>query len=277
MNIEEKVLNVMRTDADLIDQLKKSEQRYKIIIENSEDMMCIVRREGRSRFRFEWINSNRVEEISGYPAKEIENKSIFAFVHIDDQKKALDTVIRGMKYGSAMTTIRMVNKSGEWRWVEVRGRIFKDYDGEMKALLVGKDITTQVETKTKLIQSEKKYRKLFKYSPFMILIINTEGIIVDFNPTVTTIGQYHDEDLMGMRFQELSQIVPEQYQLTLVKLLATLLKDGKIEPTEIQLKKADGTIIWVLLHANFVEVEGETFIQVFLPDITALKKKEVNK
>ncbi|GAH01384.1 unnamed protein product [marine sediment metagenome] len=116
MVTEEKDLNLNKNDYELIEQLSKSEQRYRLIIENSNDMMCIVRRSDKKMFIFEWINENIVEEIAGYSGSELNNKSIFDFVHPDDQKKALDTVFMGMKLGSATTTIRMVHKNGEWRW-----------------------------------------------------------------------------------------------------------------------------------------------------------------
>jgi len=219
------------------------------------------------------MNGKTVKEISGYSSKELENKSIFDFVHPDDHKKAMDTVFLGMKLGSATTTIRMINKKGEWKWVEVRGKIFKDYDGEYKALLVGKDVTARRLTKEKLIQSEKKYRSLFNHSPFMILILDINGIIADFNPMVTETGNYFDEDILGANFQELTDSIPPQYYPQLMELFKMVLKEGKIDPIELQFKKADGNLIWVRLYAKLIEVEGETFIQVILPDITDLKEK----
>ena len=275
MVTEEKDLNYIKNDDLLLDQLRKSEARYRLIVENSNDMMCIVRRSDKKMFIFEWINNNIVEEISGYTSDELKNKSIFAFVHPDDQKKALDTVFMGMKLGSATTTIRMVNKKGEWKWVEVRGRIFKDYDGEHKALLVGKDVTARILTKEKLIQSEKKYRSLFNHSPFMIIILDTHGIIVDFNPTVSDIGGYHEEDLLGSRFQDLKDLVPQKFYQRLMELFSKLSNMGIIEPAEVQFRKADGTYIWVKLYAKLVEIEGETFIQVILSDITDLKERAI--
>lgn len=272
MVTEEKDLNYIKNDDLLLDQLRKSEARYRLIVENSNDMMCIVRRTDKKKFVFEWINSNIVKEISGYTDKELENKSIFAFVHPDDQKKAMDTVFLGMKLGSATTTIRMSNKKGEWKWVEVRGRIFKDYDGKYKALLVGKDVTARRLTKEKLVQSENKYRSLFNQSPFMILILDMNGIIADFNPMVTKTGNYHEDDILGMNFQDLGDFIPPEYYPQLIKLFKQVLKDGKIDPVELQFKKADGNLIWVKIYAKLIKVEGETFIQVILPDITDLKE-----
>ena len=273
MVTEEKDLSYIKNDDLLLDQLRKSEERYRLIVENSNDMMCIVRRTDKNKFVFEWINNNIVKEISGFTSEELENKSIFDFVHPDDHKKALDTVFLGIKLGSATTTIRMSNKKGEWKWMEVRGRIFKDYDGEYKALLVGKDVTARRLTKEKLIQSEKKYRSLFNHSPFMILIIDPNGIIVDFNSLVSEIGGYHDEDILGTRFQDLKDLVPQKYYPHLIELFSKLNSTGKIEPVELQFKKGDGNLIWVKLYAKRVKVEGENFIQVILADITDLKEK----
>ncbi len=275
MVTEEKDLSYIKNDDLLLNQLRKSEARYRLIVENSNDMMCIVRRTDKKRFVFEWINGKIVEEISGYNSDELKNKSIFSFVHPEDHKKAMDTVFLGMKLGSATTTIRMVNKKGEWKWVEVRGRIFKDYDGEYKALLVGKDVTARRLTKEKLVQSEKKYRSLFNNSPFMILILDMNGIIADFNPMVTETGNYYDEDILGVNFQELTDSIPPQYYPQLIDLFKKVLKEGKIDPIELQFKKADGNLIWVRLYAKLIKVEGETFIQVILPDITDLKERTV--
>ena len=275
MVTEEKDLSYIKNDDLLLNQLRKSEARYRLIVENSNDMMCIVRRTDKKRFVFEWINGKIVEEISGYNSDELKNKSIFSFVHPEDHKKAMDTVFLGMKLGSATTTIRMVNKKGEWKWVEVRGRIFKDYDGEYKALLVGKDVTARRLTKEKLVQSEKKYRSLFNNSPFMILILDMNGIIADFNPMVTETGNYYDEDILGVNFQELTDSIPPQYYPQLIDLFKKVLKEGKIDPIELQFKKADGNLMWVRLYAKLIKVEGETFIQVILPDITDLKERTV--
>ena len=62
-----------------------------------------------------------------------------------------------------------------------------------------------------------------------------------------------------------------------MELFSKLSNKGKIEPAEVQFKKADGTLIWVKLYAKLVKVEGETFIQVILSDITDLKERFVDK
>ena len=50
-------------------------------------------------------------------------------------------------------------------------------------LKILKDITDQKEAETRLRESEEKYRSLFHNSPNAILLIDTNGIIMDCNST----------------------------------------------------------------------------------------------
>ncbi len=153
-----------RKEAEL--KLKESEEKYRLITENANDMLAVIN----ESFEYEYINEP-FTKILGYFSEEFIGKNRIDILHPDD----LDAVRKAMKIlfdkYEVLLEVRLRKKNGQYIWTEIYGKTFLDTEGTRKALLVGRDITerkaleeaqqnytqkleNEVNTKTKELQNE---------------------------------------------------------------------------------------------------------------------------
>ena len=84
------------------------------------------------------------------------------FVHPDDLNQYIRSLRGRTDIGERTQEIRVKNKSGEWIWLQFRGRIIQGKDGERKILLISRDITEKklMELES-LIQEKIQFFKKF--------------------------------------------------------------------------------------------------------------------
>jgi len=103
--------------------LKKREEQFRILIENSLDDVAILDREGRVLYQ-----SPSVERVLGYPPEEQAGTSFLTFIHPDDvgfATLALEELLK--KPGSMFQgELRARHQDGSWHTLEVMVRNFLD-------------------------------------------------------------------------------------------------------------------------------------------------------
>ena len=133
--------------------------------------------------------------------------------------------------------------------------------------MTARDITERKIIQEKLKVAEMRYRYLFEKSPSIIVIMTTEGTIIDVNEAAFTIGEWTKDDLIGQNFQALLSVIPQEHMNTTIEMFKTVLKREKVEPRELQFMKKDGTLKWILLRGSVIKLEEQTFVQVIIDDI----------
>ncbi|MFX0072843.1 MAG: PAS domain S-box protein, partial [Candidatus Hermodarchaeota archaeon] len=160
-------------------------------------------------------------------------------------------------------------------WIDLTSFPLKDKNGKVENVIeYVKDITKQKQAEQKLKESEQKYKNLFESSPFMIILLNTEGKIVDFNNKVLEFSMYKKNELANRDFRELHFLFPDDSLRALMDNFQEILAKESTDPIEIKYSKKDGTFSWLRVHSTLVEHEGVKFIQFMLEDIQKEKKAE---
>ncbi|TXT59119.1 MAG: putative Histidine kinase [Promethearchaeota archaeon] len=242
---------------------------YKLIIENSNDLIAILD----ERFNHEYVN-NYYTDILGYKKKELIGKPPALYVHPDDSRLARRTTLRGVNEGEAITELRYLSKNGKTYWFELKGKFFKTDDGKRKSVIISRDITDRKIAEKILKQSEEKYRLLVKNSPYAILLLSNQGIVLDCNPETYNITLYKKEEFTGKNFSELEifndiNSLKKQY-----KQLPEFSEKLKQSSMEFQIYRKDGKKIWVEIAIIAFQKNNQTFYQTILKDISEQKKRE---
>lgn len=133
--------------------------------------------------------------------------------------------------------------------MESRGSSFKDYDGEIKGIVVSKDITDQKETALELKKSELKYRTLIENLFDVVMIINLKGNIEFVSPQIETIFGYDKENLLGHGIFEF--IHPKDLPKVKNKFKKLLMRKERLS-AEYRARKNDGEYIWVRSKSKVV-------------------------
>jgi PAS domain S-box-containing protein len=121
------------------DARRESEERYRTLVEHTYDFVIEASIDG----RFLYVSSDYTDTL-GYDPDELLGKNIFDFMHADDVAAAVDAFSRGLiEFTSGQAVFRYRHKNGEWRWFESTGRPFRTAAGEIRVMVVSRDITAR--------------------------------------------------------------------------------------------------------------------------------------
>jgi PAS domain S-box-containing protein len=130
--------------------LKRSEARFRELIERAPDAICVVR-----DLRCAYANPSFVALLGYDHASEIVGTEIDRLVHPDDHGRAL---LRGAKAleGEPVpaTEMRIVRRDGGFMQVEVVSMLV-DYDGAPALLHMLRDVTERVQLQARLLQTDR--------------------------------------------------------------------------------------------------------------------------
>ncbi|MBD3228950.1 MAG: PAS domain S-box protein [Candidatus Lokiarchaeota archaeon] len=117
-------------------RLKSSEEKYRLLTENVNDMLLILD----DSFNIEYINESPPFEILGYRGKEIIGLNGMDLITKEDQEKVAKAFQKGLKYGKSKVRANLIHKDGHNVLVEASANIFIDKNGEKKAFVVARKI-----------------------------------------------------------------------------------------------------------------------------------------
>lgn len=175
-------------------KIKKSEERYRLISENANDLIIILNRE----IKIAYINESALFRILGYREKEIINMALVDFLHPADIEKAAKTLKNGILNGEVTQDFRVFHKNGKIICLEVKGKVFTDVDNKRKGLLVCRDITERKEAESQIKKSEQYYRLISENANDMIRVLNHRFEVEYLNENVhRELLGYEKKELLG--------------------------------------------------------------------------------
>lgn len=117
--------------------IQEREKRYRAIMENAYDLIAEIDVQG----QFLYVSPN-FKDVLGYTPKELLGSNIFSSVHPDDREAVIAEFQRGMaSEGAGQSTYRYKDRQGGYRWFESTGRVFRTALGELRGVVVSRDIT----------------------------------------------------------------------------------------------------------------------------------------
>ncbi len=145
-----------RKEADL--KIQESEEKYRLISENANDMIFSMDHEGKFLHCNEAFKRN-----VGYTPEEIQGVSALEISHPEDRKLLIKDFQTALKTGSGMNEARFKCKDGSYKWIESIGNMTYDLEGKpIKLFAVSRDITERKMMEEKLKQSEEELISLNK-------------------------------------------------------------------------------------------------------------------
>ncbi|MEW5909368.1 MAG: PAS domain S-box protein, partial [Thermodesulfobacteriota bacterium] len=267
-----KMFNLM-TDrlSQNLDILKKSEKKFRALIENASDIIVVLDQDGMIGYE-----SPSVERIIGYHPKELEGKSFFEYVHPEDLgsiRNAFSGMVKRRGISPAIE-MRFRCKDGSWRPLEGTANNLLDDPTIGKIIVNARDITQRKKAESALIQSEKKYRILFETFPDAIAAIDGNRI-VDANQNFS---QTFNENLETIAEKKLDQVVfpgePDRRVFNLDSDAIRRIIEGSPLSFEWTTRSKDGSLIETEIRISRFEWNDKYFMHVIIRDITEKKYLE---
>jgi len=251
------------------EQLIESELKYRNMINNLDVGFYQVTLDGIM------LNHNPAHnKVLGYDLSEslIGKKVTDFWQYPEDREQYLEQILRDNYAKNYICP--SLTKNGKKVVVQLNSHLMLDKKGNpygIEGTFI--DITEKYILEEKLRESERKYRNLYDNTPFSVVLINTQGIVVDMNPKAEEMFGYAPEELLGRKFMDLSIIHPNHLS-TILELFKKFVKGEKMHRIDVQIQKKDGKIFWTNLQAVLMKISDEMFVQALFTDITAKKEVE---
>jgi len=254
--------------------LKKSEEKYRELVENANTIIIRMDREGRVLFFNEFA-----QKFFGYTEEEILGKHVVGTIVPErestgrDLRTLLDDICKNPeKYQYNIN--ENIKKNGERVWIAWANRVLTDNRGNpIGVLSIGTDITAQKKAEQALKESEEKYRSLVNNSPDGIFIIDFDGRLLSVNEAMTRVLGYSEEELLKMNIWDL--LSKKQKALYKKRIKRLIQGESLLEPAEYEITAKDGKKYLVEIRSVPYRHKGKVIgLQGIARDITERKRME---
>ncbi len=180
--------------------LIRSEEKYRIILENIEETYFEVDLAG----NFTFFN-DALCGIAGLPRNELLGMSNLRYVNPETEKKMYETFNEVYRTGkpSRVTDYGIIRMDGIEKTIELSASLIKDSSGNSMGFLgVVRDVTERKLAEKKLRKSEKRYRALFENNPVETMIVDNRGTIAGYN---------HEKIKSGCRLPDPGDVMYRDY------------------------------------------------------------------
>ncbi|MCX6139016.1 MAG: PAS domain S-box protein [Ignavibacteriales bacterium] len=203
-------------------------------------------------------------------------------IHPDDVDAAIRMIHDHLpaEAESYSTEYRVRTKSGEWRWIQGRGKVVeRDAEGNpIRMIGIHNDISTRKRAEEELQHSEQRYKKLIDAVTdyiYTVYVENGKAVETIHGPNCIAVTGYTSADFAHDKFLWY-QMVEEEDRWLVIEHATLLLEGNNVPPLEHRIVRKDGVTRWVrntpVLHSDregkLVSYDG------LIRDITEQKEVE---
>ncbi|MBO3699969.1 PAS domain S-box protein [Roseivirga sp. E12] len=262
-------------------KLKESQERYKLITENSNDIVSLMDPTGKYLFL-----SPSIKDKMGYEPEELIGRNTLEFIHPDDQELVANIIgeVVEAKRKEDSVIFRIRHKSGEWRWIKATGGVILDDDDNVIYIRSNKtDITESKLTEDKLKQQEEQYKLVSENSGDVIALHDLHGQLTFVSPSCYRMLGLTVEETMAIK-DFVGLVHPDEREKIKHAFIDTIKNTRKDTISSVRLKRAEGEYLWVGVSLSAVlDENGRTkFVQTSTRDISEImkvieKERQLNK
>jgi PAS domain S-box-containing protein len=257
----------IRRRHEIEQELRASEDRYRDLVEHSEDLLCTHDLDGRI------LSCNPAPaRILGYQVHEILGASVRDFVAAEFRDR-FDEYIRTVQRDGIVTgVVQVITRQGERRMWAFRNTLRSDGAGGPIVRGAAHDVTEQQRAERALRLSDEKFAVAFRASPCAMAIISTvDRRFIDVNTTFESHTGYSRAELVNRTSLELGLWMDNADRDAL---WLAVNQHGRLQDREIRYRHKNGRAGTYMFSAEIVQVGGERCILVGGVDITARKEAE---
>jgi PAS domain S-box-containing protein len=258
--------------------LRESEKRYRLIAENTVEVIAILD----LSLRFTYISPS-ILKLRGFSPEEAMSQSLDQVItpesreivsRILAEEMALEAGGQADPGRSRSAELEEYRKDGSIIWAEISLSFLRDEERKPVAILsVSRDITDRKAAAEKLKQSEKRYRELYDFLPIPVYEMDLEGKLTAANRAIyETFGGSEDDLSKGFRsWQLLSPAEAEKSKSNIQKLL----RGEAVGGTEYSLRRLDSSVFPAIVVSSIVSKDGQPAgLRGAIIDITARRQAE---
>jgi PAS domain S-box-containing protein len=246
--------------------LRQSEERYRLIVDNVQDILFTHLPDGTISFV-----SGGIRHL-GYTPEGVTGHNLFEYVHPDDLELARRAFHKTQQTleGTGIE-LRVLRQNGEYVWMEEQSDPVCQ-DGKLtQVTCVLRDITKRKSAEEALHRSENKYGWIINHIRDIIYSYFPDGTLTFVGESVRRMG-YEARELVG---QNLFDFMHPDDRTASRNVIDRAMREGRFEAFECRLRSKDGSYIWAEANSELVLLGGKLVqINGVARDITERKQAE---
>ncbi|MFX1363669.1 MAG: PAS domain S-box protein [Promethearchaeota archaeon] len=172
----------------------RSGEINEIIVKQINDLVSIINQD----LIYEFVNESMHYKLTGYSSKDLIGRKLLDFIYLEDHNNVIYEFDNLLHTSIPYLALRFKHKEGHFIWIESNGRQFVDKDGELKFLIISRDITKRKIAEDKLKESEEKYRLISENANDLIRVLNDRFEFEYINENVhKRLLEFTEKDLIG--------------------------------------------------------------------------------
>ena len=255
--------------------LRASEERYRTIFQTSPDAVIITRQSDGAILEVNqsFLDSARFErnEVIGRSTAELG-----IWVNESDRQMFIDQLEKQGKCRDLEVQSR--KKDGEIFWMKLSASQI-EIGGEHCRITFAKEISEVKAAEERMAAaaealraSEERYRTIFHTSVDCITISRlSDGGYIDVNKAFLDLIGIEREEIFGRTSADLGIWAHPETRSEIVELLR---RDASVRDFQTQFIKKSGELVWVLISASVIEIEGVSCLVSIVRDISGAKEAE---
>ena len=254
------------------DGLKRSEQKYRLIVEKSTDIIFSFNGVG----AFLYVSPS-IKNLLGYDPDDLTGHPFQSLVHPDDFPALQQAIQRNIKDGSQSpggNRFRVRHASGDWRWHSATGNAVYDASGKFVYFIaISRDINDHKKAEELLQATEQNFRNSLESSFMGIRIRDENDKTLYANPAFLNIFGYSDSDKIGPH-PLIEHYTPEEKARYLLRQGKRSRGELVSDDLQVEIIGKGGAVRCLQVFLNEIFWNGQKEFQVVYNDITPLKNAE---
>jgi len=272
-DVEQLVVTIRRAieKREAEEALRKSEEKYRQLIENAQEGIWAIDVEAKTTF----VNE-RVAEILGYSVDEMLGSSLFSFMDEGGVALAKYYFERRKQGIKERHDFEFLRKDGTRVYTSLEASPIMDDGGDFVGVLAFvADITERKKAEEALRESEEQYRDLYEEAPIAYLSVGVDGRILRANRGAVELLGYGMDELVGRAVFDLYADTPTG-KAKAQKLFLRFRAGAEIRGEELEMRRADGRLVWISLSVRPIrDTKGQVVgSRSMVVDITERKRAE---
>lgn len=234
------------TDRATRDALELERAQFRLLAENSSDIVTLVRADG----TLEWLSPS-VQAVLGWEPADLIGTQPWDLIHPDDRESSIVALAEGVATpgDSPAVDVRVKRASADYVWMEALGRHAHDTSMVVSFRLIQDRVNAQVE----LAAAEEHYRLLADHATDVIVRSGRDATIEWVSPSVREVLGYQVEDMVGSR---LSEFMHPDDLIEVAKAQQAIIGSGRTEGrSTARFRTADGRWLWMSIRGRAIVAE----------------------
>jgi len=254
----------------LIKALSENEEKYRLYIETSDDIIYTLNPEG----EFTYV-SPAWTKLLGHTLDTVVGHSFQPFVHNDDLSACLHLLenINDPEFKNNSVDYRVKHLDGSWRWHSTKVVVLYGRDGQFIGYMgIARDITERKQAEKENENHKKYLDTIINNIGDPLFVKDEQSRIVLANDAFCEIYDLSREQIYGRTLAE--YVSPEEQELFL-KIDNQVFEDGNENINEETLTVRDNKAKFISTKkTRFIDSEGKKYLVGIIRDITERKKAE---